>query len=223
MKTRRGHALLELLTAATLLGMVGTAAAALLQAQSRLARTMADRAAANESIRTARDILTAELRELTPSDVRAVARDSLALRLFRGWAIVCDVRDSTATLRLRGARDPEPNKDSLLIVGEETTRSFRRSARVAACDHVSGERLLAVVTEPPLSPGRVLAVFESGVYHWHAHALRYRRAAEGRQPLTDELIDHRRSEFAAVPGGVSFQIVPRTNNARPFTRVVPLQ
>lgn len=177
--------LIELITASVLLGMLSTACAALVHAQVGLLRNVTDRAAASESLRTASAIVAAEMRTAAASDVAIVAPDSIALRAIRGWAIVSRTESGRTELRYEGVRQPDPLKDSVLVVGEERTAAFT----LPAADP------LAIETELPLPPGTLLIFFETGSYHLATNALRYRRGLDGRQPITDELIDHRASRF----------------------------
>lgn len=182
--------LVELATTASLLGIISAACATLVHSQTRLLRDTAERAATSESLRTAGGILTAEVRTVARSDLRAVSRDSLALRVMRGWAVVRTRDRDRYILRYEGLRAPDAEKDSILLVGEEQAGTFVVAA---------GEPL-AIRTELPLPPGSVILFFESGAYHIATNALRYRRGLGGRQPITDELIDHRASRFGLEAG-----------------------
>jgi hypothetical protein len=177
--------LVELATTSALLGILGIACAALVHAQTQLLRNVSDRVAGSEALRTASGILGAEVRATAPSDLRAVSADSIALRVYRGWAVVDGVQDDGITLNYEGIREPDPAKDSLLIVGSERTGSFT---------FVSGDPL-TIRPDVPIESGDLVLFFESGTYHLASNALRYHRGFEGRQPVTDELIDHRRSRF----------------------------
>lgn len=177
--------LIELVTTSALLGILSTACAALVHAQVRLLRNVTDRAAASETLRTATAIVAADMRTTAALDVGMADRDSIALRVIRGWAIVSAAVDDHAVLRYEGIRQPDPMKDSLLVVGREQAAAFT----------IQVPDPLAIQTEVPLTVGTVLVFFESGSYHLSTNALRYRRGAESRQPITDELIDHRASRF----------------------------
>lgn len=194
--TRSGAALLELIAATALLGVIGASCAALLHAQAKLLHNTAEHAAADETFRTARAVLAAELRPLVPADLRAVARDSIALRVFRGWGIVCARRDPHVAMRYHGVRLPDAEKDSLLVSGEDRIGVFQASADATLrCTPRTGEELVVIAPAITLQPGSIALFFESGAYHIATNAVRYRRGGEGRQPLTDELIDDRRSRF----------------------------
>jgi hypothetical protein len=222
MKPRCGAALLELLTALTLLGVLTAACAVLVHSQSRLARTVSENSAADETLRTTRMILRAEFQDIAPIDVRSIADDSVAARVFRAWAIVCDVDSTLATLRYRGIREPEADKDSLLVLGEEHAVAFAQAVLPREpCSVLAGEERIAVRTARPLRRNAVVLLFESGTYHLATRALRYRRGLEGRQPITDELIDDRTSDFRADPRGIVVRlkskprlVAPRATDTR---------
>jgi hypothetical protein len=61
--------------------------------------------------------------------------------------------------------------------------------------------LITIAPIDPLQVSSLVLLFESGTYHIANRALRYRLGTEGRQPLTDELIDDRRSGFSTDAGG----------------------
>lgn len=193
MNSRAGSALVELLTALALLGVVSAAGVAVMASQARLVRQTAEHAARAEALRSARAILRSELREIEASDVRAVASDSLAFRVFRGAGIVCGRSAQVVTLRYTGLRLPDAEKDSMLVVAEERAVAFQTAAVVGSCHRQENEALVAL--RGYLPSGSLVLFFESGTYHLSGNALRYRRGHEGRQPLTDELIDHRLSRF----------------------------
>jgi len=201
MKRRSGAALLELLTAMTLLGLLAAASGILIHSQSTLVRTISERAAADETMRTARLIVRAEFQDLAAADVRAITTDSLAARVYRGAGIVCAVDSTRVLLRYRGMRRPEPDKDSLLVLGEERAVAFADAVLPGnVCAALPGEDLIALRAQQRLRLNAVVLVFESGAYHVATRALRYRRGLEGRQPVTDELLDDRASGFAAEAG-----------------------
>jgi hypothetical protein len=207
MTARPGAALLELLTALTLLAMLTAACAVLVHSQSMMLRSISENSAADETLRTTRMIVRAEFQDLSPSDVRSIAGDSVAARVFRAWAIVCDVDSTLATLRYRGIREPEADKDSLLVLGEERAVAFSDAALPREpCPALASEERIAVRTARPLRPNAVVLLFESGSYHLATRALRYRRGLEGRQPVTDELIDDRSSGFGAEARGIVIRL-----------------
>ena len=197
---RSGAALVEALIAAVLTALVAAAGTALLQAQSRVATDVTLRSERNDAARSASLTLQAELRELAPrSDVRAIARDSIAVRIFRGVGIVCGTRGQYAFMRYRGLRLPDPVKDSVLqLVVENAVKVDAAFTQNDACVRNSDETVVGLITTAPPITGSMWLVFESGSYHLSTYALRYRRGTESRQPITNEVIDDRRSAFTAV-------------------------
>jgi hypothetical protein len=203
-----GSTLVELVTTVALLGILSVACGALLKSQAQLLRHTSERAATAETLRTARGVLHAELRDISAADIRGVGSDSLALRVFRGFGIVCAVSEEDVVLRYRGLRAPDPSKDSLLLIAEERTTTFRLASDRPLCVPRPDEQLITIAPVDPLADGSLVLLFESGSYHIANRALRYRRGTEGRQPLTDELIDDRRSGFSSEPGG--FRVLLRS-------------
>lgn len=197
---RSGAALVEAMIAGVLTALVAAAGTALLQAQSRVATDVSFRSERNDAARSALLTMHAELRQLAPlSDVRAIARDSITVRVFRGMGIVCGTRGQHVFMRYRGLRSPDPAKDSLLqLVVENAVKVDAVFAQNDACVHASDESVLGMVTAAQPITGSMWLIFESGSYHLSTHALRYRRGAESRQPITNEVIDDRRSGFIAL-------------------------
>ena len=200
MRKRVGAALAEVLVAAALMSVVAATAVALLHAQSRVGERVSKRSENNEARRTALHILNAEISELAPTrDLRAVARDSIAARIFRGLGIVCGHQGELTFLRYRGLRLPDASKDSALQVGVENTIPLADVKDIAGvCAGSAGEHTLSLTIRPAPPNGSLWLVFESGTYHLSAHALRYRRGIEGRQPITNEVFDDRRSGFELI-------------------------
>lgn len=219
MRAREGIALVEVLVAAVLSGVVLASSAMLLSGQNRLAVSITNRSERNDATRSVMMILDSELNALLAEhDLRAVGRDSIASRIFRGVAIVCGFRSGWTYARYRGLRLPDPAKDSVLQLGIENTAALS-SASVSddACPHAPGENVLALTwpASPPMI-GSIWLIFESGSYHLNSHALRYRRGAESRQPITNEVINDRASSFAALADtlvkGMHIQLSHRSGN-----------
>ncbi len=197
-KRPQGYSLVELLIALTLAGLLGAAAAALLQAQAGLSRMAAHQAQSAEVLRTAAHVLAMETRwSDARRDLRAANADSLALRAFRASAVVVRVEpDGRLLARLSALRAPDPAKDSLLILtdqgNEEAAQLIDAISSQFPCG--PGECYLLRVSRPARA-GDVLLLFESGTYYLTTRALRYRLGAEGRQPLTGEELDDRQTFF----------------------------
>ncbi|HEX6062756.1 MAG TPA: hypothetical protein VFZ04_00990, partial [Longimicrobiales bacterium] len=153
----------------------------------------------NDAFRSAFAVLRAEFRHHTTSDVRAVARDSLAARVFRGLATVCGFSAPDIFVRYSGLRLPDPAKDSALQLGPErvfTIATVRPDS--SACTPTPGDQILAVRASAHPRVGESWMIFESGSYHVSTNALRYRQAAGTRQPVTTDVFDDSRSALAVV-------------------------
>jgi hypothetical protein len=203
MRGRQGFALLEVLVAAVLGTIVVALAVVLLQTQSILAREATMRSERNDAMRSTFAILSAELRNITPADVRAIARDSVVTRIFRGLAIICGFNRPDVFIRYHGLRLPDPAKDSALQVGPENVVALAPvRTDSSACPRNAGEQVLAInwAAEPRI--GAAWLIFESGGYHLDTHALRYRQGGATRQPITNEVLDDRLSAFHPVADSV---------------------
>lgn len=181
-------------------------------AQARLAQ----RTDALVALRVARHLLRAELRVGEPGRDWHFVDDSLALRAFRGTALVCPARPSADELLVRyaGLRGPDPAKDSLLLVTERGDVEVRALAGVAASNDPCGAAASGpsgrwrLDREPPADV--VLArLFEHGSYHLSASALRYRRGLSGRQPLTPEAWSLSGTTWTRSGEVITIRVVPR--------------
>lgn len=205
-RPRPGHTLVELVIALFVLLALGSTAAGTLVAQLRLVRDVAAGAEAGNAVRFASRLLRAEQRPLAISvDVRGLGPDSVSQRVFRGIAIVCAVNGPRAELRYRGLRDPDPAKDSVLVLagGAEATAPVSGVGvpAIPACSPAPGETSIELEAGP-LLPDDVLLIFESGTWHLSASALRYARGAGGRQPVTATvLVDDSTWLSAETAGG----------------------
>ena len=203
MYNRGGFALLEVLVAAVLGTIIVGLAVLLLQAQSTVARDVTVRSERNDAIRTTFAILSAELRNITPTDVRAIGRDSFVTRIFRGLAVVCGFSGRDVFVRYHGLRLPNPAKDSALQVGPENVvalASVRSDS--TACSSNAGEQVLVITWPAEPRVGAAWLMFETGSYHLNTHALRYRQGIAGRQPITTEVLDDGHSAFIPVADSI---------------------
>jgi hypothetical protein len=208
---RPGTSLVELLAVLTLGALLAALVGGMLAAQLRLARTVAERVAAAETIRIALNVMAGEAARIGPADVRAVSADSLSMRGFRGAAVPCAWGPGAVIARYRGDRMPDPTKDSVLVVaatGQTASAlvSVTPAASVPGCIAAPDESMLAFEFDAPHAQG-LLLVFESGSYYLTSRALRYRLGVEGRQPLTAELLVNGRTRFDAVDAsGATFRL-----------------
>jgi type II secretory pathway component PulJ len=219
MRRRSGWILVEALVAVTLGAVVIGAAVTLLQLQGRIARNLGERSERNDAIRSALLTLHAELQYLAPAtDLRALARDSVAARIFRGVGVVCGRDRQNILLRYRGLRLPDPAKDSVLQIGVENITTINSVATdPGACAHTAREQVVSVNLNGEVLEGSLWLFFESGAYHLSTNALRYRRGAESRQPVTNEVLNDRLSGFASIAdsltSGIAITLRDRRTNA----------
>ena len=156
---------------------------------------LASRADGLVAMRLASHVLRRELRDAVPGVDWVQGGDSLTLRAFRGVAVLCPYEGPTdeLTVAYRGDRRPDPAKDSVVLVDATGARQLRALASVSspavACAAIGDSALLeGWRLDAPIPPGMLVArLYERGSYHLSGSALRYRRGASGRQPLTPEL------------------------------------
>lgn len=195
-----GYTLVELLTGLVLTGLLGSVIVAAMMSQQRTVRALADMAERAGAIRTVAGVLPSELRFLVPrDDILGAGEDTLALRAIRGIAIVCAAEGSRAVVRYRGLRQPDPGKDSVRSAGGGPLLSLQSSRPTGpdseGCGTIaSGEEVMTWTLGEELAAGTVLVTFETGSYHL-GEALRYRRGAAGRQPLTANAFDSTETRF----------------------------
>lgn len=135
--------------------------------------------------------------------------DSVALRAFRGTAVVCVSNGADLSVSYRGDRALDTAKDSVLVLDGDARWVVAAVTSVARAPGVCGGagdqrwRLDRVVAQA--SVGRV---FERGAYSLAASSLRYRRGLGGRQPLTYPRLDSVGTGFRpASTGGVGVELV----------------
>lgn len=184
-----GYTLAEALSALVVAGLLTLALAAVLAVVGRTAMRQAEAAASAETERTAPAILATELRALTAADAW-FGSDSVRLRAFRGGGVVCARSGSQLTIAYDGYRQPEAAKDSVLLIWEEGEAAHPLAAVLApaVCDGATALRLDVAGLGGSGARPLLAFVFETGAYSVSASALRYRRGAAGRQPLTEETL-----------------------------------
>ena len=182
---RSGYTLAEALVALLVAGVLTACLAVVLGVVGRVALRHAEAAAAAETERTVPAILGPELRNVTAADVRFAA-DSVRLRAFRGRGVVCESGPGSLTLDWTGARLPDPDKDSALVISAAGETAFRVTG-VAASDACSSGSVRLALDRADLPDAPLVAlVFETGAYSIATSAFRYRLGSAGRQPLTEE-------------------------------------
>jgi hypothetical protein len=184
------------------------------------ARTrIAARTDALVALRVTRHVVRRETRYGVGGEDWAVGGDSLALRAFRGVAVVCRNDPSTAELLVsyHGDRAPDPRKDSLVLVTGEGGRVVRALTSTTAppirCEGLEAGADAVWRLDAAAPAGTTLAMlFERGSYHLSGSALRYRRGAGGRQPLTPEVLAPS-TRWTASANWVGIELVPQDHAA----------
>lgn len=165
------------------------------------------------ALRVSRHVLRRETRHGSEGVDWGVAKDSLWLRAFRGAAVVCanDTASATLVVSYAGDRSPDPTKDSVLFVAADGAREVRALVGVSAvAPPCSGPGASASWRLDRGAPAEAVVgkLFERGSYHLVDAALRYRRGASGRQPLTPEVWGGT-SAWVATGRRVGVELVPR--------------
>lgn len=230
-----GYSLAEAMIALALAAALTLCLAGILGVVGRLASEQTRLGASAETERTVAAILGAELRVLTAADV-GFGSDSVRLRAFRGAGVVCSATADGLLVGYRGVRLPEPDKDSVLLVWSDTEAAFPIAAAFAGadCDGDGGTAptRLAVAWSAHASSAApaVALVFETGAYSIGSGALRYRRGAAGRQPLTETNLSDagsgiRRVEVGGTPAAAALIRLQATgaprSSAQSWTLLMP--
>lgn len=185
----------------------------------RAAADLEDAAEGLAAERVAWWVLREELATVVPGRDRSpVAGDSVALRVFRGSARVCagDGEDGRVRVLYRGVRRPDEDKDSVLVLGSDGAWRAADLLAVeggAACGAAVGGSWERWRLGQPVPGALLLRVYEWGSYHLAGGALRYRRGAAGRQPLTPEVLAE--DGTGLEPRGPHTGLSVRVRSARP--------
>ena len=145
-----------------------------------------------ETTRIVRQTLGQELRVGLPEvDWVVGTGDSVALRAFRGTAVLCaSTRQPAWAVRYGGLRRPDPSKDSVLVLAGDgiwrVAELVRARTRTDACGPGVGGEVWEL--DPPVLGAVIGRLFERGSYHVAAGAFRYRSGRGGRQPLTAQVL-----------------------------------
>jgi hypothetical protein len=158
--------------------------------------------------RVARHVLGAEALRTDGGGAWLASADTLALRAYRGYALVCPegLPASTVLARVAGVRKPDPTKDSVVLLGAEGSLTLALQSRTVVSDACPGAAEGATERwrlSGEVPRGAVVAkFFERGSYHLWNGAVRYRRGAGGRQPLTPDRLATPPSSFGSLPQAV---------------------
>jgi hypothetical protein len=175
---------------------------------------MASRADALVAVRVSAHVMRRELNQgIEGLDWRLDA-DSIGMRAFRGTAVVCGADPSWTRLLVAftGDRMPDPTKDSLLLLTPEGGREARALESIAPptapCLGPEGSQPATWLLDAGApAPTVVARLFERGSYHLSGSALRYRRGAGGRQPLTPEVWSSE-TRWTRSAGWVGIELLP---------------
>jgi len=216
-----GFTVLELVIALLLLGLVLQGGWSVFSTLRGAAEAAEVQARGLETVRTVGWVLNQELAGgRVGLDWWPGGEDTLGIRAFRGMALRTG-RDPEGNIFVcyAGVRAPDPEKDSLLVLGiDGTWRASdlleRRAGEPGCWDGTRGRSEAWVVEEEgPQIPWLLARLFERGSYHLVNGALRYRRGGGGRQPITASNLEmgrflsgvepgsHLRWEVTLAPGG----------------------
>lgn len=175
---RRGLSLVELLTALTLTGWIGTLTAKILTGAAFVLRDRSERIGSEHGLRTTAALVRAALQplgldSLSGADLLNVASTGFSARTIRGSGTLCAAAPGALTARVQSEwwsaeRDPVPGRDSLLV-GRIDTAGWRALALLsppqsALCpDGTGGMRLDVNADSAALTgvgPGSPVRVFE---------------------------------------------------------------
>ncbi len=196
---RAGSGLAEAIAATVVAGFLLASATSAIFVQIRVAHRVVRSAEETDALGTAHAVLHVELRDAIAADRPVLTSDSIALRAFRGSAIICAAASGRATIRYRGSRAPDAAKDSVIVLGRsgERAAAFAVSLPARECLVPAAEATMAVSVTGSVRPGDVLLFFERGAYHLSGRALRWRVGAAGRQPLTPDVFETDANEAPA--------------------------
>ncbi len=191
--SRGGFSLLEATISIVVSLLILHMAFRALGTERRMFLAIESRGAFLETLRVTRAVVGREVRgggSVAP--VPDSGGDSLAVRGYRGWAQLCPVpsRPGEVVVSRVGLRAPNPDKDSVLIPtlgGVAVVPLLRVVSETVGCGSMGvPERWTLGLSAVPDSG--IARYFERGSLHIVNEALRYRRGAGGRQPLTPAVL-----------------------------------
>lgn len=182
-----------------------------------------ERLEALEAFRVGRYVPRLELRRAVGGRDWAVDGDSLSLRAFRGTGLVCmpDGASERVAVSYRGDRQPDPAKDSVLLVrsggGHLVVGLEGVGSGAGACGTGPGVPEVWTLDRPVPADVVLARLFERASYHFSAAALRYRIGASGRQPLTAEVWAMPATGWVPGPDRLAFTLAGRPDAGRSWT------
>ena len=192
----KGTSILEALLGLILFSVVVPGAWAILVRSREAGIIVAQRAEGIETVRTIAWLLPTEVSGGRAGiDWWVEAGDSIGLRAFRGLALIEPEPVGVRVVRVcfRGLRSPDPQKDSvLLLLADGGWRAHALEGRTplgSRCQGLAEGHAERWTLSPDPSGALLGRLFERGSYHVADGALRYRRGAGGRQPITPERIE----------------------------------
>jgi type II secretory pathway component PulJ len=207
---RRGFSLLEALVAILLTAMVIQGGWTVMATLRKAGGRTADRAEGLETVRTTAWLLGEEFQGTLPlRDWWAGEGDSVTVRAYRGLALVTGIGADGVEVCFRGVRSPNPEKDSVLFLGEGgewTAHALEgRTRGESGCSGDGKGWAESWRVDPEPGTARLGRIYERGSYHLTLGALRYRRGGGGRQPLTPIRISDGTLEVA--DGGLRWSLL----------------
>ena len=138
---------------AWLFALVLLALARFATAQGRLAALAHDRVRAADAVRTTDLVLSAELRRAGAPDY-VLGGDSVRLRAVRGAGPLCGRDGDAIRVRYRGVRQPDPRKDSALVITEADPLGTAHAVTGAAADPGCGDGYRLELAPPAVHADR---------------------------------------------------------------------
>jgi prepilin-type N-terminal cleavage/methylation domain-containing protein len=124
-RLEQGYTLVEIMIALVITLVVAGALYDVLRSSQRLSRAQSEQAALQSNLRAGAIVVANEMRELATADILRVSPTAITYRAMRGVGFLCQPAVAS-TLRIArtgftGHRDPQPGRDSLLVLvpGEE--------------------------------------------------------------------------------------------------------
>lgn len=211
MSGRGGFMTAEAVVAATLLLLLIQATWSVVAVQGGAAVRVVEGARVLEETRLVGHVLGLEVRPGLAGRDWSVAGGELRLRAFRGLGFACPGQPPAGWgVNVSGHRNPDPDKDSVLVVTAQgvwrTAALARRSrGRNLNCPTAVGFAPQAWRLEPAVADAVAGLYFERGSYRLSDGAFRYRRGSRW-QPLTSAGLAMDSTALSAVGGGVGVRL-----------------